>query len=1145
MTRRVLGVALMALALSFGMVNAARIQPELVSALANAGPDQKVAVSFVMKDQAPALTLDPNIPNLPKPERRARVAKVLSDYAAASQHDLLALLKTSAAAGKVNGLNSIWLVNEVACFATRDVVYELANRDDVSDVLYDLVPVKLERPKLAAKPPARDGVEPNLLVTQAPGAWKLGYTGQNVVVGEVDTGIWYTHQDLANHLWTSPAYPHCGFNYGSSILFPGGVNPSPYDTLDPIDYVIGHGTHCAGIVSADGTYGNGVHDTMGVAPSAKMLVCPSLVYFNSVPGETLLEQSMFLGFQFCISPPRDPTNGADVITTSLGLFTSNAPRYANYRFMERNIQAAGVSHCIAAGNEGPDPQSIRTPGNCPPPWPNPANHPTDTATSACITVGATDNSDNAASFTSIGPSVIWPTTPPFNDYDSPYLMDPDICAPGVGILSTFWQGDQAYTTMSGTSMATPAAAGCIALMLSKNPNLTPRMVDSILEVCAVRDLGPSGKDVTYGAGRINCSLAVVYTPLPGPSHNLALASIIEPGPKVDPSVPLAPKVLLVNAGTYHETSIPVHLTIDSLGSTVYNQTITVPSLDSAAIDTVTFPNWTPSLGGNVYNVTTWHSYTPDTNRTNDTLYLTVRVRGHDVASVATNLTGFVRSGTPVAPTLTLADSGDFSEYVFDAICQIDSAGTQVYFQVVAVDSILLGGARTVSFPDWTPGPDAMVYDVTLFHMLSADQRHVNDTLHSTVATRGHDIASVSMNIGGRVRAEQPYSPMLTVRSADYTETSVTCYCWIDSSGARVYNQSVVIDSVPANSTATGTFPLWNVGPVGTHYSVTMFNTFADPNHNDDTLHGATEATDQMRVLIAYADVGGTPDTLIKGLTALGDSIDLFDAAGGTPTLAQLQDYDGVITFTDNTYSDPTGMGNVLADYVDLGRSVVEAQFALTTGWGLAGRITTGDYLALTLADLNFAQHNMGWYNAAHPIMNGVTASSEFYRGSCTWAAGADSVAKWEDGVTYVATSANQRVVGINSYPGYVSPERLTGEWVLVYHNALLWAASGTGLEEKPPLSLNPDFTLCQSKPNPFSNRTTIRFSVPHALDVNIAVYDLSGRLVTTLVKGKQTAGWHSVTWNRADGQGNRVASGVYFYKLTSGTYRTTRKLVVE
>jgi hypothetical protein len=137
-------------------------------------------------------------------------------------------------------------------------------------------------------------------------------------------------------------------------------------------------------------------------------------------------------------------------------------------------------------------------------------------------------------------------------------------------------------------------------------------------------------------------------------------------------------------------------------------------------------------------------------------------------------------------------------------------------------------------------------------------------------------------------------------------------------------------------------------------------------------------------------------------------------------------------------------------------------------------------------------------------------------------------------------------VAINNYPGYYNHSRLAGQWVLVYHNALLWAAGGgSGLEEKQPFSISPDFALCQSRPNPFSDHTAIRYSVPRPLDVNLAVYDLSGRLVTTLVNGKQPAGWHNVVWNRTNGKGSRVASGVYFYKLNSGTYRTTRKLVIE
>ena len=145
---------------------------------------------------------------------------------------------------------------------------------------------------------------------------------------------------------------------------------------------------------------------------------------------------------------------------------------------------------IAAGNEGPTARSIRTSADCPPPWPNPANNPTSHAMSAVITIGATDNADAAASFTSIGPSD-WGSISPYNDYAyPPGLMDPDVMMPGVNILSTYNTGNQAYTTMSGTSMATPGAAGVVCLMLSKNPRLTPRQIDSILEMHAVTDLRP-------------------------------------------------------------------------------------------------------------------------------------------------------------------------------------------------------------------------------------------------------------------------------------------------------------------------------------------------------------------------------------------------------------------------------------------------------------------------------------------------------------------------------------------------------------------------------------------------------------------------------------------------------------------------------
>ena len=98
-------------------------------------------------------------------------------------------------------------------------------------------------------------------------------------------------------------------------------------------------------------------------------------------------------------------------------------------------------------------------------------------------------------------------------------------------------------------------------------------------------------------------------------------------------------------------------------------------------------------------------------------------------------------------------------------------------------------------------------------------------------------------------------------------------------------------------------------------------------------------TPSFRVLIAYADIGGPPTTLQNqilaepGVTA----VDLFDAFSGTPTLAQLQQYNIVCAFSNNAYSNAVAMGNVLADYADTGGIVVGLNFDwFGPPFGLAG-----------------------------------------------------------------------------------------------------------------------------------------------------------------------------------------------------------------
>ena len=84
-----------------------------------------------------------------------------------------------------------------------------------------------------------------------------------------------------------------------------------------------------------------------------------------------------------------------------------------------------------------------------------------------------------------------------------------------------------------------------------------------------------------------------------------------------------------------------------------------------------------------------------------------------------------------------------------------------------------------------------------------------------------------------------------------------------------------------------------------------------------------------------------------------------------------------------------------------------------------------------------------------------------------------------------------------------------------------------------------DFALFQNYPNPFNATTVIRYSLPQASNVKIAIYDLLGRKVETLVQGEQPAGYHQATWNA-----DEASSGLYFYRIQAGEYAETRKMVL-
>jgi flagellar hook assembly protein FlgD len=96
-----------------------------------------------------------------------------------------------------------------------------------------------------------------------------------------------------------------------------------------------------------------------------------------------------------------------------------------------------------------------------------------------------------------------------------------------------------------------------------------------------------------------------------------------------------------------------------------------------------------------------------------------------------------------------------------------------------------------------------------------------------------------------------------------------------------------------------------------------------------------------------------------------------------------------------------------------------------------------------------------------------------------------------------------------------------------------------GVGQKPTRS-----ALFQNAPNPFRQLTAISYQLSAPSHTSLKIYDLSGRLVRTLVDGEKEAGYYTANWDRKDFRGRELSNGVYFYRLVSGEYAETRKMVL-
>jgi serine protease AprX len=486
-----------------------KVNPSLFDQLQS---HRKVEILVLMREQADVSGADRLIT---KEEKGTFVFNILRGTAERSQIGIKQFLNT-----KNVDFQPFWIVNSLYLSADYDLIKQIAERDDVAEVMnnphakLDLLPVStLPQPEGLV---ATWGIKK----IRADSVWALGYRGQNVVIGGEDTGYSWTHPAIKpKYRGWNAATNVADHNYSwHDAIHPDTVtvkNPCGTNTAAPCDDH-SHGTHTMGTM-----VGTADTNLIGVAPNARWIGAR-----NMDRGDGTLARYVEC-FEFFIAPTNlagllpKPTLAPHVINNSWSCPTSEGCNPSNFAVMNaavKAVRAAGIVPVISAGNSGPNCSTVNAP---------PATHAPGFA------VGATQSNDTIAGFSSRGPVTV----------DSTNRMKPDISAPGVGVYSCVLNGG--FASYSGTSMAGPHVAGVVALMISANPKLAGQVdtIESIIKRTAKKMtttqncgtiLGTAVPNNTYGHGRIDALGAVMeslkYFPSPIKNTGNQIVAFVYPNP---------------------------------------------------------------------------------------------------------------------------------------------------------------------------------------------------------------------------------------------------------------------------------------------------------------------------------------------------------------------------------------------------------------------------------------------------------------------------------------------------------------------------------------------------------------------------------------------------------------------------------------
>jgi subtilisin family serine protease len=1115
----------------------------------------------------------------------------LREVAGRTQPPILADLQAQRDRRTVQGFRPYWLVNAITVVTTRDGVHRLAEHPDVDVIEPDLV-VEWIEPRTSESGNGGTslrsiGISPAIVAIEANRVWtELGIDGTGALVGNLDTGVDGLHPALSAR-WRGNFAP----------AEPCWRDGAGFDDVVPVDRVF-HGTHVMGTMC-----GLAPDDTIGVAPGALWIADNSI---NQGVGEEF-DNDVLNALQWFTDPDGDSLTTddvPDVVQNSWGV-NESASGYldcdSRWWTAIDNCEAAGVALTWSAGNDGPDPGTMRSPADR-------AEGPLN-----AFSVGATD---------ATAPFTIWSgSSRGPSGCGGEFATKPEVCAPGVDIYSAEPGGG--YQVLSGTSMAGPHVAGIVALMRSANPDIDVPTIKQILIDTAI-DLGDAGEEDTYGHGIVNAYEAVLaalggFGAVEGtvidsvttqPIADVVVDVVNDPRETTtNPSgffqIPLQPgswtleyrafgyetqqRILDVNGGETTDGSAALLLAPHATVSGHVTDTTSTP-IDSATVTVLSTPI-PPAVSApdGAYSV-----FVPDG--------VTYNVRARRAGYASDFRTIPVNGDSTVDFVLGPLvhenfESADFLDWPWNNLgstaCTIDSANPSEGMFSAKSGSISANQTTGMSLELSLQDPGVLKFFYRLDSEVSGDRlRFFMDGV-----------------LRGTWSGDIPWTQATFPVSSGLHE-----FGWVYSKNGSndVGEDAAWVDLIEFPDTGMSLEPEVAVQPSSFSPTLQSEETVQEPMMIQNTGTGA------LTWSASLVDPG-VPTRGRGGPDAFGYRwIDSDDFAGPEYEWVEISGIGTQMVMGDNTFAGPFPIGFPFSYYGAQFNDV----FVSSNGF-LTFNSAAGSYAMNVRIPLGAPPNRLvaGYWDDLNPSAGGLifrhqdTANGRFI---VQWSgvphAGGGSPQTFQiilsaDGSILfqykTVTETEDSTVGIENLFGNIGLQVVFNEpylhdelavristepfmdWLTLETTSgfvsagavddVLVSFDATGLatgvyeailrlvtndEDEPivdlPVTLTVvdvtgasetssslEFELGPARPNPFGGRTSVPYAIPEdGVRVQIRVFDVSGRLVKTLADKIDTVGRHTVEWNGRDESNNAVASGVYFYRMNAGTFTQIRKMTL-